>query len=180
MSETITLFSDITPLETPYLSLLFLNKIPLDELRKIIQLTKLQHLNASSEEIVDTHLEIISQVSSIELLDLDVSEITDAGIPFIIPLQNLKALRLKDNPQLTDACIPHLAKLKDLKSIHLGNTSVTIDGLETLCSQLQLEEVILNYRFEDFVSKLKQISKAHPQLSILIKGTGTIKNGEMQ
>jgi len=137
-------------------------------------------INASSEEIVDTHLEIISQVSSIELLDLDVSEITDAGIPFIIPLQNLKALRLKDNPQLTDACIPHLAKLKDLKSIHLGNTSVTIDGLETLCSQLQLEEVILNYRFEDFVSKLKQISKAHPQLSILIKGTGTIKNGEMQ
>jgi len=44
MSETITLFSDITPLETSYLSLLFLDKIPLDELRKIIQLTKLQHL----------------------------------------------------------------------------------------------------------------------------------------
>jgi len=179
MSETINLFNDITSLETSYLSLLFLDEIPLDELQKITQLTKLHHLNASSEEIVDAHLEIIGQVTSIELLDIDTSEITDAGIPFLIPLSNLKALRLKDNPQLTDASVGHLAKLRNLKSIHLGNTSITIDGLETLCSQLQLEEVILSYRFEGFVSELKQLSKAHPQLNILIKGTGTIKNGEM-
>ncbi len=179
MDNTIIIFDQIVPLETTYLNLVFVDRIDIEELKKIRLLTKLTHMNASSHLLHDEHLEIIGSVNQLEMLDLVMTEITDQGLGKISTLQRLVELRLKDNPQLTDVCIPYLANLKSLKSIHLGNTNMTFVGLKKLLSTLTLETIILDSEFQEFLEPLLVLSRDYPKLEILLKGTGTISKGHL-
>lgn len=92
-----------------YLRLYFTSKVKNKKLEKLLELKRLRHLNASGSYLLDQHLEIIGQIETLELLDLDLTEITDSGLQYLNPLKNFTELRLKDNPQLTDYCVEHLS-----------------------------------------------------------------------
>lgn len=179
MAKTITIFDQIVPLDTTYLNMVFVEEVTSAELEKVRSLTELRHLNASSHLLHDEHLEIIGTLEQLEMLDLVMTEITDQGLQKIGDLKNLDELRLKDNPQLTDNCIPYLATLQALKSVHLGNTAVSIKGVKRLLSDVALETIILDATFDKFLNPLKLLSLEYPKLQILLKGIGTIVNGEL-
>ena len=166
-------------INTEYLSLSFFEQIKVTELEKISQLKKLKHLNLSNSYLFDKHLEIIRKVASLELLDLDATEITDSGLQYLKPLNKLKELRLKDNPQLTDACIEHLLDIKDLELIHFGNTAVTTSGVRVLLENKKIKTLILDSEFKDNIYELKSLSEKHPYLEIIVKETGIISNGKL-
>ncbi|MNJ91840.1 hypothetical protein D3C87_94950 [compost metagenome] len=176
---TITIFKQNVQTDTVYFSVSFLDEIEIPELQKLVHLTNLKHLNLSSLDLRDEHLEIIGEITSLELLDLDLNEISDQGLRFLEPLKNLKQLRLKDNPQLTDGCIDQLVRIPSLEMLHAGNTSITISGLSRLLDRVQLKILILDYEFADLLEELKGLSNAHPSLEITVKGKASILNGRM-
>jgi len=167
-------------LETTYLSLNFYGEVEINTIQKICQLKHLKHLNLSSSDLLDGHLEIIGGVESLELLDLDLTKITDQGLRFLKPLKKLKELRLKDNRQLTDECIEHLAKIESLELIHFGNTSITIEGLKRLLPEVNLKLVILDSVFKNVLEEVLVLSRRYPELEINLKGTGAIVDGEVR
>lgn len=176
---TITLFDQQVTTGTEYLSLSVRKNANFLELEKLLQLTQLRHLNVSSCDLEDQHLEVIGKIETLELLDLDATEITNYGLFFLEPLQNLKQLRLKDNPQLTNGCIDYLARIQSLEWLHAGNTSITLTGLSKLLDRVPLKMLILDFEFADQVEELKELSAAHPGLEILVKGRANIINGKL-
>ncbi|MFD0992006.1 hypothetical protein [Tenacibaculum geojense] len=166
-------------INTDYLSLSFFGEIEITELEKLCQLKKLTHLNLSSSDLFDKHLEIIGQLESIKLLDLDLTEITDNGLQNLKPLRQLKELRLKDNPQLTDKCIEFLSDIEQLELVHIENTSITMIGLTKLLNQKKLNSVILDFELDNEINELLNLSKKYPKLKIIIKGKGVILNGKL-
>jgi hypothetical protein len=143
--ETIEIINKKVEPGADYLALSFYGEIDISEIQKLLQLKHLRHLNLCSSDLTDEHLEIIGRVDSIELLDLDLTKITDNGIRFLETLKKLKELRLKDNPQLTDMCIEHLVKITSLEFVHFGNTSISSEGLKRLLSKVNLKSVIVDF-----------------------------------
>ncbi len=166
-------------IDTDYLNLSFYGEIDKNELKKLTQLKRLKHLNVSSSDLYDKHLEIIGQLKTLELLDLDLTEITDSGLKNLIRLTQLRKLRLKDNPQLTNDCIAYLLDIEQLELIHIENTSITIDGLIKLLTQKELKTVILDCEFDNSIDELLSISEKYPKLEIVFKGTGIMSNGKL-
>jgi hypothetical protein len=164
-------------IDADYLNLSFFGEIDNLELKKLIQLKKLRHLNVSSSDLFDEHLDVIIQIENLELLDLDSTEITDKGLQQLSQLKKLKELRLKDNPQLTDNCIEFLSNIKHLEFLHIGNTSITTSGLRTLLDNKKMKSIILDFEFENEIDELKRLTQKCPNLEITLKGTGIISNG---
>ncbi|MGD1840016.1 MAG: hypothetical protein ACFB0B_03845 [Thermonemataceae bacterium] len=178
-SHTLQIINQQVALDTDYLKLSFSGDIEKTELYKLLRLKNLKHLNTACADLCDQHLEVIGQITTLELLDLDSTAITDNGLQHLIPLNQLKELRLKDNPQLTDACLDFLSNIEQLKLIHIGNTSITITGLATLLAKKELATIILDTTFDTARDELLKITKQYPQLSITLKGTGVIANGKL-
>ncbi|MCP4521911.1 MAG: hypothetical protein GY827_09530 [Cytophagales bacterium] len=154
----------------------FFGEIKSSELEQLLHFKKLKHLNVSCSDLFDHHLAIIGKIESLELLDIDSTEITNDGLKHLIPLKKLSALRLKDNPQLTDECIVYLAAIEWLELIHIGNTSITMEGLTSLLQKNELYEIILGSEFNDKIEELKLLTQKYPDLEITLKGTGIIMN----
>ena len=166
-------------IDTDYLNLSFYGEIETIELKKLIQLKNLKHLNISSSDLFDKHLIFIGQLETLELLDLDLTEITDNGLRNLNSLKRLRELRLKDNPQLTNDCIEFLFDIEQLELIHIENTSITKTGLIKLLTQKELKSVILGSEFDNEIDELLRITKTYPKLEITLKGTGLISNGKL-
>lgn len=177
--ETITIFKQKIRIDAAYLSFRVWKNSSFKELDKLLQLTHIRHLNAASSDLEDQHLEVIGKMETLELLDLDATEITNYGLFFLKPLHNLKQLRLKDNPQLTNGCIDYLSELGTLEMLHAGNTGITIAGFKKLLDRVRLKTLILDSEFADLIEDLLQLSAAHPGLEILVKGRASIVNGKM-
>jgi hypothetical protein len=71
-------------------------------------------------------------MTTLRMLVLDETQITDAAMEDVGELVNLDEwLGLTDN-QLTDAAVPHLSRLTKLRSLNLLRTSVSPEGLRQL------------------------------------------------
>jgi hypothetical protein len=138
------------------------------------------HLNLSSTDTSDNDLIEIGKNTSIEMLDLDCTDITDQGLAHLAPLKYLSQLRLKDNPQLTDACITHLTVFNWLELLHIENTSITIDGMRRLLGKVKLETLIVGAELDEGIEALRQLSGEFPETEILVKGKCVIKGGAFQ
>ena len=162
-----------------YLRFALIGEQKIDGLKGLPLLTNLRHLNAAGCYLVDHDLVTIGQVKSLELLDLDLTNITDDGLQHLSSLTNLGELRLKDNPQLTDDCVDYLINLENLKLIHIANTSITINGLKKMVSHLDLETIIIDSDFNNNIDELLRITEKYPKLTIIFKGRGDISNGKI-
>ncbi len=74
----------------------------------------LKSLGLSQTGIVDQALPLIAKLPLEELSLANCPSITDAGLPKLAGMQELKILELRDNPQLTGKSIAKLAGLPDL------------------------------------------------------------------
>lgn len=178
--DTIHIIDKEASLDCDYLRLSFFGEIEMVEFEKLSQFKKLKHLNVSSSDLFDEHLEIIiGQMDSLELLDLDSTEITNNGLRNLKSIKQLRELRLKDNPQLTDECVDFLSDIEQLELIHIDNTSITITGLTKLLALKEMKSVILGCDFDSKIEELMRITEDYPKLEITLKGTGIISNGRL-
>jgi len=89
---------------------------------------QLKALNLESvtlpEQISNSTIKVISNVSSLKRLDLSRTNITSDGLEPLAHLEGLQELYLNDTP-INDASIVHLARLPSLKILYLTGTKVS-------------------------------------------------------
>ena len=66
--------------------------------------------------VIDEYLELLAtNVKSIDMLDLDETDITNDGIAFLTQMDFIKELRLKGISEIDNDCISHLNKIKKME-----------------------------------------------------------------
>lgn len=138
------------------------------------QPTHLEHVRMRLwDRVEDVHLELmVTHIRSINMLDLDETDLTNEGIEHLTRLDLLKELRLKGIRQLDNDCIVHLNKLKGLELLHLRGTSITLDGILKLNNLQGLKELFFSDD-EDKPAKEKML-----QLREVLPGCEFIINGK--
>jgi hypothetical protein len=81
-------------LDTDYLRLSFFGSLQEADLYKLLKIHNLKHLNLSCSDLSDMHLKTIGQIKTLQLLDLDSTEITAAGLHHLSALKQVHELRL--------------------------------------------------------------------------------------
>lgn len=136
-----------------------------DSCRVIASFPNLRKLRLSRDQISDAGLEILSDCSLLEELDLSEDslisdagmasvaklkalkklnlwrvQISDAGVLMLAPLVNLEWLNL-DNTKLSDAGLSALSNMTKLSFLHLGSTQITADGAPALFHLTTLKDI---------------------------------------
>lgn len=65
------------------------------------------------------------------------TRITLNGIRLVSELEQLELLHLTDNPQITDAAVPYLSKMKNLRTLKLEGTSITPQGGRKIADEIE-------------------------------------------
>jgi hypothetical protein len=132
----------------------------------------IHHINLSCTEVDDQDLEyLVGRIRKINLLDLDQTAISNDGIKFLLQLQDLKELRLKDNFPINNGCIPYLCQLTSLELLHLGSTAVTVEGLLQLGDLQNLKRLLFSADTEtDIKEKAQQLKNLLPNCEFIING----------
>jgi len=108
-------------------------------------------------------LRMVSRVKSINMLDLDETDITNNGIQHLTQLHHLKELRLKRIKAIDDECLQYINNFSDLELLHLGGTSVTPDGIIKLSSLKKLKVLLLSFTDgHEINEKMNQLHKLLP------------------
>ncbi len=178
MPEKLLIQGQSIRMDATYFSSRFHGDVNRVEMKKLPLLKGLLHLNVAGADLYDSDLMIVGRLEGLKMLDLDLTDITDAGLRYLSGCSHLEDLRLKDNPQLTDGCVPHLLSLGSLNFLHLENTSITWDGVRSLIEGLDLCEIILDGDFKTYGREILVLSSEYPELEILIKGFALVKNGK--
>jgi Leucine-rich repeat (LRR) protein len=92
---------------------------------------RLKRLNLRGTKVTDTTLEHLSNVMTLESLDVGFAQITDVGLDRLASLPNLKELVIGGN-KLTDTGLQALRQLPSLTSLSLGGSQRTDSGLWTI------------------------------------------------
>ena len=79
----------------------------------------------------DEHLRRAAKRKNIEAIMASNTNISDAGLEYLVPLEKLRELSIESN-QITDDGLQHLAKIKSLRSLDVRKTSVSKEGVEML------------------------------------------------
>lgn len=82
--------------------------------------------------VTDEGLAGLNKATSIEVLDLSHTNISDTGIQNIYDLKRLKQLDLEGCKKITDKSVNTLKLFKNLTSLNLEGTSLTADGVAQL------------------------------------------------
>lgn len=97
------------------------------------------------DRVTDEHLEMLaSHVKSINMLDLDETDITIDGIAHLIQMENITELRLKGIRELDNRCVEYLNKIKGLELLHIRGTSINLDGALQLVSHSKLKRLLIS------------------------------------
>ena len=97
----------------------------------------------SFAEVNDSHLKALAQVAaSVVMLDLQQTQVTDAGLVALAPFTKLRKLQLQ-NTALSDAGLEDLGKLASLEILNLYGTGVSDAGLQHLASLRHLKKIYL-------------------------------------
>jgi hypothetical protein len=151
------------------------------ELSKLSAFTNLKSASLCGSGLDDVGLIYVSQVTTLENLDLQDTRISNQGLRVLESLPRLRILRLKGNPQLSNDGVPHLLRLKSLVDLQVHETSIDQYGLKQLAVMDNLRDICVevwnnNYSFE----MLLELSSRMPQCRILAKGRGEFYQGEFR
>lgn len=109
-----------------------------EDLPFLNQIHRLEELQLNKTQITDAGLHQLGNLKGLTLLHLSDTNITDDGLKGIRGLQKLRDLRLC-RTKISDAGIESLATLKELRRLELDGTAVTDAGLKRLGGMPQLE-----------------------------------------
>lgn len=149
------------------------------ELAKLRGFANLRSASFYDTGLNDEGLRYVSDVPTIENLNLQDTRISNEGLGVLERLPQLLYLRLKENEQLSNECIPHLLKLRQLVDLQIHETSIDQCGLNQFAVMGSLEDICLdvwgnNYSFEGLLG----LSTRMPRCRILAKGRGEFWQGE--
>ncbi|MCX6839402.1 MAG: hypothetical protein NTX35_16560 [Verrucomicrobia bacterium] len=97
----------------------------------------------SQRKLKDTDLRALADLSSLQKLELDHTNITDHSTVFLKNCPNLRVLGLQQ-VKITDASLPHIAKLTQLRELDLWGSLVTSNGLRSLVTLRHIEKLWLH------------------------------------
>jgi len=158
-----------------------LSNCHIDDMAELAQLRRFGDLRSASfagTNLDDAGLSHVVGATKLEDLNLQDTQISDAGLAYLQRLPSLQYLRLKGNPQLTNACVCHLAQLVGLVDLQIHETSIDEAGLRELAGLPQLRDICVyvwdgNYSFAGLI----ELSARMPTCRILAKGHGEFLNG---
>jgi len=126
---------------------------------------KLKKLDVSNSGVGDGAMAALLGCPEMQLLAINGSKVTDAGMASVGKLAHLQELRA--DPQLTDKGLAAIAGLKELKSLDSYNTHVTFAGLKASPLLPHLKELKLGgplCRITD--AEVNQLRQAAPGCNI--------------
>lgn len=151
-----------------------------EELEQLRTFNKLKKVDFYGANLNDLGLKYVANCKSIEVLNLQFTEITDEGIQYLVKLKKLKFLRLKECEQITNECIPFLNKISSLENLQIQETEIDEIGLLDLhlpnLTFLCIEIFDNNFQYDSLV----QFSKKNPNCEIIAKGNGSFCNGKFE
>lgn len=126
--------------------------------------------NLRTSDIDDEGIEVmVKRITSIEILDLDETNITGESVKLLTRLEGLKELRLKGNSTIGNECVEYLSTMKNLELLHLGGTSVTVDAVSKLASLQNLKLLLLSAADNENVQeKLFELAVALPNCRFIV------------
>jgi len=132
----------------------------------------IKHISFNCTEVDDEDLGyLVSRIKVIEMLDLELTQISNAGIKEIAKLKGLRELKLKDNYPISNDCIADLNKLTGLEMLHVRATSINIDGLLQLTALPNLKRLFFSEEDVDSISeKMLQLKYIMPNCEFIIDG----------
>lgn len=128
-----------------------------DDLRTLVSVKSIRHLNVSGSRLEDFQLRQIARLKELRFLDIGNTMVTDEGLE---PLSHCKDLTNLQLPYVSvgDTGISHLASLPSLSSLNLEGTDVTDAALESLTSLENLTRLNLKHTAltEEAVNQLRK------------------------
>jgi Leucine-rich repeat (LRR) protein len=113
--------------------------------------------------------EMVEYVKTINMLDLDGTDVTNEGIAHLTKLQELKELRLKECLGVDNRCIIHLNKLTGLTLLHLGGTAITAKDVLGLADLHRLKLLLISsVDYNNEVDDYKAIKALLPNCELLV------------
>ena len=129
------------------LELLILTKCTIDEsaLRQERLPAGIKWLTLDGTSIAHARSQMLSDVKSVEWLELAECDVTDSILGEVSQFSQLRMLDLSGNPGITDAGLERLSELRELRMLNLsGNHRITDAGLRALSESTQLRVLRLN------------------------------------
>ena len=112
-----------------------------DDFRRLGQLSRLKTLSVGAG-LSDTTLPLLAGLSELEVLQTNLSRMTDEGTKALLPLKKLKNLKLfHPDKSFTGAGLAHLAELPDLERLTVaGSLAFGDDGMSAVAKLVRLKE----------------------------------------
>jgi hypothetical protein len=120
-----------------------------DDLRAIGQLTQLEHLVLDRSNITDGGLRHLHNLRRLDFLSLRVPYLTSKGLVHLENLRQLRTLILEDCPNVDDAGVGHLRNLTELRYLNLQRTRVKGPGLVHFANLPHLTHLIIGWNSLD-------------------------------
>ncbi|MEJ8820143.1 hypothetical protein [Lacibacter sp. H407] len=121
------------------------------------------HVDDEQIEMMVTH------VQSINMLDLDETEITNYSIQLLTKLSFIKELRLKGCNEIDDDAMTHLNNIKGLELLHIDGTSISIKGVLQLRADHPLRMLLIRVDDpEQHLSDLTTIAQRFPDCELIV------------
>ena len=144
-------------------------------LEQLKSITTLVELDVSENSLItDAGMAHVSEMTSLQKLNLWRVQVSDAGLEPLGKLKNLLWLNL-DNTLASDAGLPALSGMSRLEFLHLGSTAVTDQGLvhlEGLTSLKDLRVTRTNVTESGVAGLQKKLPGAAIQLKYTDQGSG--------
>jgi len=127
------------------------------DLKLLRRSTRIGYLDLDRTQVTDAGMLYLHTFSRLTILELDSTQVTDIGLASLKGLTGLRALTLHDT-QITDTGLVHLRNLKGLTQLDLGKTHVTDEGLSNLAGFGALERLNLEgtHITQDGIERLKR------------------------
>jgi hypothetical protein len=140
-----------------------------EALTHISKMTTITELNLGDAGITNAGIPMIAKLKELRRLDLGwTKDVGDASIPLLARLPKLEILGL-GGTKITDAGLPALAAFPALKELGLPATAVTDQGLQSLAACKTLTTLNLNKKMKVTQAGIDKLKKACPNLNVVVK-----------
>lgn len=112
------------------------------DLRHVAGLVELEELILSNSDITDAGMPALANILQLKYLDLNGTRVTDDGLRYVQNMQQLKQLCLAFC-QLTDGAMDELVALHSLEMLNLNFTNITDTGIRRLAELENLNDILI-------------------------------------
>lgn len=125
---------------------------------------ELSNIDGHTPWFTDQGLAHLKDMTRLEVLSLDDTDITDAGLAHLQSLKRLSKLSLCDT-KVSDAGLVHLRSLINLEELNLSGTQITDAGLAELRGLASLKHLVVA-RTKVTEAGLRELTQALPKLQV--------------